>query len=153
MSGDEAKKFSMHAFAAHFVEVNVDPDLGTVRVARVVSGIAAGRIINPKTARSQIIGGIVGGLGMALPEETVWDPRNARVVNANFADYHVPVHADVPDLDAFFVEEYDAHANPLGAKGLAELALVGVAPAVANAVYHATGKRVRDLPITPDKLL
>jgi xanthine dehydrogenase YagR molybdenum-binding subunit len=151
--GDEAKKFSMHAFGAHFVEVRVDPDLGLVRVARVVSGFAAGRIINPKTAHSQAIGGIVGGLGMALLEATHWDERNGRVVNANLADYHVPVNADIPVLDAFFVDERDAHANPLGAKGLAELPLVGVAAAVANAVYHATGKRVRDLPITPEKLL
>jgi xanthine dehydrogenase YagR molybdenum-binding subunit len=151
--GDERKKFSMHAFGAHFLEVRVDPDLGTVRVARVVSGFAAGRIINPKTARSQAIGGIVGGLGMALLEETVRDRRNGRVVNANLADYHMPVHADVPPLEAFFVEEHDPHVNPLGAKGLAELSLVGVAPAVANAVYHATGRRVRDLPITPEKLL
>jgi xanthine dehydrogenase YagR molybdenum-binding subunit len=151
--GEDAEKFSMRAYGAQFVEVRVDPDLGTVRVARVVSRIAAGRIVNPKTAGSQAIGGIVGGLGMALLEETVWDPRNARVVNANLADYHVPVNADIPDLDVEFVEEDDRHANPLGAKGLAELALVGVAPAVANAVYHATGKRVRDLPITPDKLL
>src|SRR5204863_9798248 len=141
--GGEAEKFSMRAFGVQFVEVRVDPDLGTVRVARVVSRVAAGRIVNPKTARSQAVGGIVGGIGMALLEETVWDPRNARVVNANFADYHVPVHADIPDLNAFFIEEHDPHANPLGAKGLAELALVGVAPAVANAVYHATGKRVR----------
>jgi xanthine dehydrogenase YagR molybdenum-binding subunit len=143
----------MHAFGAQFVEVRVDQDLGLVRVARVVSAFAAGRIINPKTARSQIIGGIVGGLGMGLLEETVWDARNARVVNANFADYHVPVNADVPDLDVFFVDEQDAHVNPLRAKGIAEMALVGVAPAVANAVYHATGKRIRELPITPDKLL
>jgi xanthine dehydrogenase YagR molybdenum-binding subunit len=152
-AGEEAKKFAAHAFGAHFVEVRVDPDLGTVRVPRVVSAFAAGRIINPKTAHSQIIGGVVGGIGMALLEETVWDPRNARVVNANLADYHVPVNADVPDLHAFFVEEEDRVVNPLGAKGIAELALVGVAPALANAVYHATGKRVRDLPITPDKLL
>jgi xanthine dehydrogenase YagR molybdenum-binding subunit len=151
--GDEAKNYSMHAFGAHFIEVRVDPDLGTVRVARVVSGFGAGRIINPKTARSQAVGGIVGGIGMALLEETVWDRRNARVVNANLADYHVPVHADIPELDTFFVEEDDRHVNPLRAKGLAELSLVGVAAAVANAVYHATGKRVRDLPITPDKLL
>ena len=151
--GDAAKKFSMHAFGAQFVEVRVDPDLATVRVARVVSGFAAGRIINPKTAHSQAIGGIVGGLGMALLEETVRDRRNGRVVNASLADYHVPVHADIPPLDAFFVEEHDPHVNPLGAKGLAELSLVGVAPAVANAVYHATGRRVRDLPITPEKLL
>ena len=98
--GEEAKKFSMHAFGAQFVEVRVDPDLGTVRVARVVSGFAAGRIINPKTAHSQAIGGIVGGLGMALLEETIWDPRNGRVVNANLADYQVPVNADIPALDA-----------------------------------------------------
>jgi xanthine dehydrogenase YagR molybdenum-binding subunit len=150
---EEARKFSMRAFGAQFVEVRVDPDLGTVRVARVVAGFGAGRIINPKTAHSQAIGGIVGGMGMALLEETVWDPRNARVVNANLADYHVPVNADVPVLDAFFLDEHDPHVNPVGAKGIAELALVGVAPAIANAVYHATGKRVRDLPITLDKLL
>jgi xanthine dehydrogenase YagR molybdenum-binding subunit len=151
--GPEGEKFAMRAFGAQFVEVRVDADLGTVRVARFVSAIAAGRIVNPKTARSQAIGGIVGGLGMGLLEETVWDPRNARVVNANLADYHVPVHADVPPIDVIFVDEHDEHVNPIGAKGIAELALVGVAPAVANAVYHATGRRVRDLPITPDKLL
>src|SRR3954468_3625821 len=151
--GDEQKKYSMHAFGAQFVEVRVDPDFGTVRVARVVSGFAAGRIINPKTAHSQGIGGIVGGLGMALLEEAVRDRRNGRVVNANLEQYMVPVNADVPQLDVFFVAEEDKHVNPIGAKGLAELSLVGVAPAVANAVYHATGKRVRDLPITPDKLL
>jgi xanthine dehydrogenase YagR molybdenum-binding subunit len=95
----------------------------------------------------------VGGIGMALLEETVWDPRNARVVNANLADYHVPVHADIPDLDVFFIDEHDERVNPLGAKGIAELALVGVAPAVANAIYHATGKRVRELPITPEKMV
>jgi xanthine dehydrogenase YagR molybdenum-binding subunit len=150
---DQTKQFAMRAFGAHFVEVRVDPELGTVRVARVVSAFAAGKIINPKTAHSQAIGGIVGGIGMALLEQTHWDSRNGRVVNANLADYHVPVHADIAALDAFFVEEQDRHVNPLGAKGLAELALVGVAPAVANAVYHATGKRVRDLPITLDKLL
>ncbi len=147
------KKFSMHAFGAQFVEVRVDPDFGTVRVGRVVSGFAAGRIINPKTAHSQAIGGIVGGLGMALLEETVRDGRNGRVVTADLEKYMVPVHADVPPLEAFFVEEHDTHSNPLGTKGLAELSLVGVAAAVANAVYHATGRRVRDLPITPDKLL
>ena len=151
--GEEQKKFSTHAFGAQFVEVRVDPDFGTVRVARVVSGFAAGRIINPKTAHSQAIGGIVGGLGMALLEEAVRDRRNGRVVNANLEQYMVPVNADVPALDAFFVDEEDKHVNPIGAKGLAELSLVGVAPAVANAVYHATAKRVRDLPITPDKLL
>jgi xanthine dehydrogenase YagR molybdenum-binding subunit len=151
--GDERKKFSMHAFGAHFVEVRVDPDFGTVRVGRVVSGFAAGRIINPKTANSQAIGGVVGGLGMALLEEGIRDVRNGRVVNADLEKYMVPVNADVPDLEAFFVKEDDPHVNPLGAKGLAELSLVGVAAAVANAVYHATGRRVRDLPITPEKLL
>jgi xanthine dehydrogenase YagR molybdenum-binding subunit len=151
--GEETKKFSMRAFGAHFVEVRVDPDFGTVRVARVVSGFAAGKIINPKTAHSQAIGGIVGGLGMALLEETIRDRRNGRIVNANLADYMVPVNADVPELVAFFVEEEDKHVNPLGTKGLAEMPLVGVAAAVANAVYHATGKRVRELPITLDKLL
>jgi xanthine dehydrogenase YagR molybdenum-binding subunit len=151
--GEEQKKYSMHAFGAQFVEVRVDPDFGTVRVARVVSGFAAGRIINPKTAHSQGIGGIVGGLGMALLEEAVRDHRNGRVINANLEQYMVPVNADVPQLDAFFVDEEDKHVNPIGAKGLAELSLVGVAPAVANAVYHATGKRIRDLPITPEKLL
>jgi xanthine dehydrogenase YagR molybdenum-binding subunit len=151
--GDEVKKYSMRAFGAHFVEVRVDPDLGTVRVARVVSALDAGRIVNPKTAGSQAIGGVVGGLGMALLEETVRDVRNGRVVTPDLEKYMVPVHADVPDLDAFYVDAYDRHSNPIGVKGLAELSLVGVAPAVANAVYHATGRRVRDLPITPDKLL
>ncbi len=151
--GDEAKRFSMRAFGAMFVEVRVDPDLGTIRVARVVGGFGAGRIINPKTANSQAIGGMIGGIGMALLEQVIWDSRNARVVNSNLADYRVPVNADIPNLEAFFVDERDPHVNPLGAKGIAELAIVGVAPAIANAVYHATGKRVRDLPITPEKLL
>jgi xanthine dehydrogenase YagR molybdenum-binding subunit len=151
--GDEMRRFSTHAFGAHFVEVRVDRELSTVRVARVVSGFAAGKIINPRTARSQAVGGIVGGIGMALLEQTHRDPRNGRVVNANLADYHIPVHADIPDLDAFFIEEEDPHVNRLGTKGLAELALVGVAAAVANAVYHATGRGVRGLPITPDTLL
>lgn len=151
--GGDAKKYTTRSFGAHFVEVRVDADLGAIRVARVVSRLAAGRIINPKTAGSQAIGGIVGGIGMALLEETVWDERNARIVNANLADYHVPVHADIRHIDARYVEEHDTHVNPIGAKGLAELSIVGVAAAVANAVYHATGKRIREVPITPDKLL
>ncbi len=151
--GDESKKYAMQAFGAHFVEVRVDPDLAQVRVSRVVSGFAAGRIINPKTAGSQAIGGVVMGIGMALMEATHRDHRNGRVINSNVADYHMPVHADVPPLEVFFVDEHDPHVNPIGAKGLAELSLVGVAAAIANAVYHATGKRIRDLPITPDKLL
>ncbi|MDB5389611.1 MAG: aerobic-type carbon monoxide dehydrogenase, partial [Planctomycetaceae bacterium] len=117
-AGEEAKKFSIRSFGAHFVEVRVDPSLGTIRIARVVSAFAAGRIINPKTAHSQAIGGIVGGLGMALLEETLRDLHNGRVINANLADYHVPVHADVPFIDAFYIDETDAHSNPLGTKGL-----------------------------------
>jgi xanthine dehydrogenase YagR molybdenum-binding subunit len=113
---------------------------------------AAGRIINPKTAHSQTIGGVVGGLGMALPEEGVRDVRNGRMVTADLEKYMVPVNAGVPNLGAFYVDERDPHVNPLGAKGPAELSLVGVA-AAANAVYHATGRPIRDLPITPDKLL
>jgi xanthine dehydrogenase YagR molybdenum-binding subunit len=151
--GDEKKQFSMHAFGAHFVEVHVDPDLGEVRVARYVGAFAAGRVLNAKTARSQMIGGIVFGLGMALTEETDLDHRSGRVVNANMAEYLVPVHADVPELEIILVEEDDPHVNPLGVKGMGELPMVGVAAAVANAVFHATGKCIRDLPIRPDKLL
>ena len=152
--GDEGKRFSMHAFGAVFVEVAVDPDLGETRVRRIVGAYGAGRVVNPKTARSQCIGGMIGGVGMALMEHTVVDPRNGRVVNANLAEYAVPVLADTPQLmDVTFVEENDPNVNPLGVKGLGEIAMVGVAPAIANAVYHATGKRIRELPITPDKLL
>ncbi|HET6976468.1 MAG TPA: xanthine dehydrogenase family protein molybdopterin-binding subunit [Pyrinomonadaceae bacterium] len=151
--GDENKKYSMHAFGAHFIEVRVDADLGSVRVARVVTGVGAGRIMNEKTALSQLTGGVVGGIGMALTEETVMDHRMGRIVNANLGEYHVPVNADIPVLEAFFVEEHDEHVNPLGAKGIGEVAYVGVAAAVANAVFHATGRRIRQLPITLDKLL
>jgi xanthine dehydrogenase YagR molybdenum-binding subunit len=151
--GDEQKKYSMHAFAAQFAEVRVDADLGVLRVSRIVSVCGGGRIMNEKTARSQLTGGVVGGLGMALLEETVMDHRMGRFVNPSLAEYHVPVNADIPEIEAFFVEERDDHVNPLGAKGIGEIAYVGVAAAVANAVYHATGKRIRDLPITLDKLL
>jgi xanthine dehydrogenase YagR molybdenum-binding subunit len=151
--GDASQRFSMHAFGAVFVEVAVDPDLGETRVRRIVGAYGAGRIVNPKTTRSQCIGGMVGGIGMALLEDTRVDPRFGRVTNANLAEYLVPVHADVQELDVLFVDEHDAHINPLGAKGVAEIAICGVAPAIANAVYHATGRRVRDLPITPEKLL
>ena len=152
--GDEAQRFSMHAFGAVFVEVAVDPDLGETRVRRIVGAYGAGRIVNPKTTRSQCIGGMIGGIGMALMEHSVVDGRTGRVVNANFAEYAVPVHADAPPvMDVIFVEEHDPHVNPLGVKGVGEIAMVGVAPAIANAVFHATGKRIRELPITPDKLL
>lgn len=147
------KKFSMFTHSAVFVEVRVDEDFGTVQVSRVVSAIAGGRVINPKTARSQIIGGIVWGIGMALEEESVMDPNYGRFINHDLAEYHVPVNADIQDLEVIFVEEHDDIVNPLGVKGMGEIGIVGTAAAIANAVYHATGKRIRDLPITLDKLL
>jgi len=150
---DAKKKYSMHAFGALFVEVRVDPDLGTVRVSRVSGAYGGGRILNPKTARSQIIGGIVYGIGMALLEDTIVDTRNGRYVNAELDEYHLPVNADVPKIDVTFVDEKDEHVNPIGVKGLGEIGMTGVAAAIANAVYHATGVRVRELPITLDKLL
>jgi xanthine dehydrogenase YagR molybdenum-binding subunit len=123
-----------------------------VRVARIVSAVAAGRILNPKTARSQIIGGVVWGIGMALHEETLVDHNFGRIMNPNIAEYHVPVNADVPDIEVTFVDEPDRTVNPLGVKGVGEIGIVGVAAAIANAICHATGVRVRDLPITVDKL-
>ena len=144
----------MHAFGAVFAEVAVDPDLGETRVRRIVGAYGAGRIVNPKMTRSQCIGGIIGGIGMALMEHSVVDPRNGRVPNANLAEFPVPVHADAPAvMDVIFVEEHDPHVNPLGVKGVGEIAMVGVAPAITNAIFHATGKRIRELPVTPDKLL
>jgi len=151
---DEANnKFSMHSFGAQFAEVRIDPDLGEVRVTRFVGAFGTGRIMNYKTARSQMLGGIVMGIGMALHEETITDLQTGRIVNANLGEYHVPVNADIPAIEPYFVEEIDPHVNPMGAKGVGEISITGVAAAVANAVYHATGKRIRDLPITPDKLL
>ena len=140
------------AFAAQFVEVRIDKDLGLLRIARVVSAIDAGRILNPKTARSQIIGGVVMGIGMATLEETIFDSATGRIANATFGDYLIPVNADVPDIDVVFVGEPDSF-SPVGIKGLGEIGIVGAAAAVANAVYHATGRRFRSLPITIDQLL
>lgn len=151
--GEEQQKFSMYSFSVHFAKVHVHPTTGVVRVKRVVTVGDAGKIVSEKTARSQMIGGVVGGIGMALTEETVMDHRYGRYVNNNFGDYHVPVNADVPFIEALFVNKPDPVLNPMGAKGMGEIALIGFAAAVANAVYHATGKRVRELPITPDKLL
>src|SRR3954453_11792621 len=152
--GDEGQRFSMHSFGAVFAEVAVDPDLGETRVRRIVGAYGVGRVVNPKTTRSQCIGGMIGGIGMALMEYSVVDARNGRVPNANLAEYPVPVHADAPPvMDVLFVEEHDPHVNPLGVKGVGEIAMVGVAPAIANAIFHATGKRIRELPVTPDKLL
>jgi xanthine dehydrogenase YagR molybdenum-binding subunit len=146
-------QYSRYAHSAVFAEVEVDEDLGVILVTRVVSAVAAGRIINPKTARSQVTGGIVWGIGMALEEESVIDQHFGRIMNHNLAEYHVPVNADVRDIDMIFVEEHDTIVNPLGVKGLGEIGLVGVAAAITNAVFHATGKRVRSLPITLDKVL
>ena len=146
-------KYSMHSHNAAFVEVKVDEDLGTVHVTRVVNAVAAGRILNPKTARSQVLGGTVWGIGMALMEEAYLDNVQGRYMNHNYAEYHIPVNADIHKIDVIFVEEEDDIASPIGVKGVGEIGMLGVAAAVANAVYHATGKRVRDLPITIDKLL
>jgi xanthine dehydrogenase YagR molybdenum-binding subunit len=145
-----------HAHNTHsaiFAEVKVDEQLGVVRVTRVVNAVAAGRILNPKTAASQIMGGVVWGIGMALHEETLVDHNLGRIMNANIAEYHVPTNADVHDVQVIFVDEPDSLINPLGIKGVGEIGIVGVAAAIANAVYHATGRRVRDLPITLDKLM
>jgi xanthine dehydrogenase YagR molybdenum-binding subunit len=150
---DERRRYAMYAFGAVFAEVAVDPDLGMIRVRRIVGAYSAGRIINPRLARSQCLGGMVGGIGMALMEQTILDPRDGRPVNASMADYLVPVNLDVGSLEALFVEEEDPHVNPLGVKGIGEIAIVGVAPAIANAVFHATGRRVRDLPIRLEALL
>ena len=146
---------SAHARNTHsavFAEVKVDEQIGVIRVTRVVNALAAGRILNTKTAHSQVMGGVVWGIGMALHEETVFDHRFGRIMNANIAEYHVPVNADVHDIKVIFVDEPDEIVNSMGIKGLGEIGVVGVAAAIANAVYHATGKRVRDLPITLDKL-
>jgi xanthine dehydrogenase YagR molybdenum-binding subunit len=150
---NEDGKYSHSTHAAVFAEVKVDEQLGVIRVTRVVSAVAAGRILNPKIASSQILGAVVGGIGMALHEETVTDHRFGRFMTHNLADYHVPVNADVHAIDVIFVEEKDDEINPLGVKGVGEIGIVGTAAAIANAVFHATGKRVRDLPITLDKLM
>ncbi|WP_262268786.1 xanthine dehydrogenase family protein molybdopterin-binding subunit [Microvirga yunnanensis] len=147
---DETQAHNVHS--AVFAEVKIDEELGIIRVTRVVSAVAAGRILNPKTASSQILGGVVWGIGMALHEETLIDHGFGRVMNANIAEYHVPVNADIHDIKVIFVDEPDQSINRLGIKGLGEIGIVGVAAAIANAVYHATGTRVRDLPITLDKL-
>lgn len=149
----EARNYSTYSFSIHFVKVKVNPTTGVVRTAKIVSVGDAGKVISAKTARSQMIGGAVGGIGMALTEESILDNRYGRYINNNFGDYHVPVHADVPEIDVLFIDKPDFIVNPLGAKGLGEIAIIGFAGAVANAVFNATGKRIRSLPITPDKVL
>jgi xanthine dehydrogenase YagR molybdenum-binding subunit len=150
---DKEKKHSSHSFGAQFAEVRVDPDFGEVRVTRFAAVFDVGRVMNMKLAESQMRGGIVMGLGMALMEGSVLDKNIGRIVNQDLAEYHVPVNADVPRIDIVLLENFDEYASPIGAKGAGEIGIVGAAAAIANAVYHATGVRVRDLPITPDKLL
>jgi xanthine dehydrogenase YagR molybdenum-binding subunit len=149
----EREKYALLAHGAQFVEVKVDPDLGTVRVTRAIEVTACGKIINPKASHSQEIGGVVWGIGMALEEATEIDHRYGRIMNPNLQHYHVPVNADVHEIETLFVEEDDKVVNPLGVKGMGELGMVGIPAAIANAVFHATGKRIRELPITPNKLL
>lgn len=151
--GFQDKNYTSYSYSAHFVKLLVHPLTGVVKINKVVSAVDAGKIVNESTARSQIIGGVVGGIGMALMEEGVIDHRYGRWVNNNFADYHVPVHADVPHIEALFVNKPDPVLNPMGSKGMGEVSMIGFPAAVANAVFHATGKRVRDLPITIDKLI
>jgi xanthine dehydrogenase YagR molybdenum-binding subunit len=150
---DTGEPLAKHAFGAQFVEVRVDVDTGEVRVPRVVGVFACGRIINPKTARAQFVGGITMGLSMALLEETLLDPQLGAYVNHDLAMYHVATNADVGEIDVTWIDEDDPHVSPMGAKGIGEIGIVGTAAAVANAVYNATGARVRDLPITPAKLV
>jgi len=152
-SGAEREAFSMHSFGAVFAEVHVDPELGIITVPRLVGAYGVGRLMNRKTGHSQLMGGMVWGLGMALLEKTEMDPRTGRAVNANLADYHVPTNADIHAIDIIVVDENDPHINSLGAKGIGEIGAVGVAAAIGNAVFHATGKRIRDLPITLDQLI
>ncbi|MDQ6894410.1 MAG: xanthine dehydrogenase family protein molybdopterin-binding subunit [Acidobacteriota bacterium] len=150
---EKAKAYSFHSCGVQFCEVKIDPLLPRVRVTRVVSVMDIGRVLNPKTSRSQILGGVTMGLGMALMEHTAYDPRTGRPVTDNLADYAVPVNADVESIEGYFIDKPDPQINTLGCRGVGEIGITGVAAAVANAVYHATGVRVRDLPITPDKLL
>jgi xanthine dehydrogenase YagR molybdenum-binding subunit len=152
-AGGPSKKNIMYAFGAEFVEVRVHARTREPRVARVVGAFAAGKVINPLTARSQLMGGLVWGLSSALHEATEIDRRAASYVNDDLAEYLIPVNADVRDIEVIFVPEEDSRINPLGAKGLGELGNVGTAAAVCNAIYHATGKRIRDLPIRIEKLL
>ncbi|MBD0289598.1 MAG: xanthine dehydrogenase family protein molybdopterin-binding subunit, partial [Flavisolibacter sp.] len=152
-SKGQQQPYSMYSFSVHFVKLRVHPATGRIKIDHVVSCADAGTIVSPKTAESQMIGGAVGGIGMALMEDMVIDHRFGRPINNNLADYHVPVNADIPNVDVLFVNKKDPYTNPMGSKGLGEIALIGMAPAIANAVFNATGKRIRSLPITPDKLI
>jgi xanthine dehydrogenase YagR molybdenum-binding subunit len=152
-NGFKLKKYTRAAHSAAFVEVEVDEELGVINVTRAITAVAAGKIVNPKTARSQIIGSMVWGISKALREETISDSRFGKYMNQNLAEYHLPVHADIHELDAIFVDEDDTIVNPLGSKGIGEIGIVAMPPAIANAVYHATGKRINHLPIHIDDLI
>jgi xanthine dehydrogenase YagR molybdenum-binding subunit len=147
------RKYNRNTHSAVFAEVKVDEDLGTIRVTRIVSAIDGGRILNLKTAHSQILGGVVWGISMALHEDSFMDHNFGRFINHDLSKYHVAVNADMPDIDILFVEEPDNVVSSVGAKGIGEIGLVGVAAAISNAVYHATGKRIRSLPLTLDKAM
>jgi xanthine dehydrogenase YagR molybdenum-binding subunit len=148
----EVLKFSMHSRSAVFCELRVSEVTGEIRIDRLVGAFDCGRILNPKTAASQFRGGMIMGIGMALTEETLFDERNGRIMSASIADYHVPVHLDVPDIEVLWTDIPDPR-TPMGARGIGEIGTTGVAAAIANAAFNATGKRVRDLPLTPDKFL
>jgi xanthine dehydrogenase YagR molybdenum-binding subunit len=150
---EDAQNLAIHSFGAQFAEVQVHADTGEVRVPRMLGVFSAGRIINPRTARSQFIGGMTMGLSMALHEASIMDRRFGHVINHDFAEYHIAAHADVQDLDAVWLDEVDPHSNPMGSRGIGEIGIVGVAAAIANAAFHATGIRVRDLPLTADKFV
>jgi xanthine dehydrogenase YagR molybdenum-binding subunit len=147
------KKYSRAVHSVAFVEVEVDEELGVVQVTRALTAVAAGKIINPKTAKSQIIGSMVWGISKALREESIMDHRFGRFMNQNLSEYHIPVHADIHELEVLFVDEHDTVVNDAGIKGVGEVGLVSMPPAIANAVFHATGRRINSFPITLDKVL
>lgn len=149
----DRKQYAFHSFGAHFVKVLVDPLLGTVRIAKTVSIMDIGKVLNEKTAANQVMGGVVWGIGMALMEGTAYDPNNGRVVTKDLADYLVPVHADMPEFEVQFIDKPDQFISPIGSRGVGEIGITGISAAIVNAIYHATGKRIRSLPVTPDKLI
>src|SRR6202007_684185 len=153
MLGDPKSKFSTHSFGCHFVEVTWQPEIARLRVSRVVTVIDAGRIINPLAGRNQIQGAVVMGIGMALFEHTTYDPQSGAPINSNLADYVMVVNADAPKIDVHFLDYPDKEINELGARGIGEIGLAGVAPAITGAVHHATGVRVRELPVKIEDLL
>jgi xanthine dehydrogenase YagR molybdenum-binding subunit len=151
--GNPKPKFSTHSFGCHFIEVTWQPEIARLRVSRVVTVMDAGRIINPLAGRNQIVGGVVMGIGMALLEHTSYDPQNGAPINSNLADYIVAVHADTPPIEVHFLDYPDKEINELGARGIGEIGLAGVAAAITAAVHHATGVRVRELPVKIENLL